>query len=124
MVRASVVKHPSEWSFCWYGEIQNPPERYSLIDLKGFAGLCGNPDYDSLKYDHRQWVEEALENNDSIRESCWTESIAVGNKTFIEETKIKLGIKLHVRDIVEDGDKYSLKDTALTILFLTTKRGF
>ena len=110
MVRAGVVDHPSEGSCCGYGEIQNPPERYSLIDRKGLVGLCGNTDYDSLKCDHKQWVEEALEHSDRTRESCWAESIAVGNKTFIEETKIKLGIRSQGRDTVEDGDKYSLKE--------------
>jgi len=32
MVRAGVVKHPAEWPFCGYNEIQNPRQRYSLID--------------------------------------------------------------------------------------------
>ena len=59
MVRAGVV-NPSEWPFCGYGEIQNSRDKYSLIDVKGLAGLCDN--YDRLKHDHRQWVDEALDN--------------------------------------------------------------
>jgi putative transposase len=35
MVRAGIVKHPSEWTMNGYNEIQNPPDRYSLIDTKG-----------------------------------------------------------------------------------------
>lgn len=110
MVRAGVVKHPSEWPFCGYGEIQNPRERYSLIDVKGLAGLCGNSDYDRLKHDHRQWVEEALDNIDSARESCWTESIAVGSKMFIDEIKVKLGHKSQDRDILQAESKYTLRE--------------
>ena len=33
MVRTGVVQHPSEWPFSGYNEIQNPRERYALIDL-------------------------------------------------------------------------------------------
>ena len=32
MVRAGVVRHPLEWPFCGYTEIQAPRERYALID--------------------------------------------------------------------------------------------
>ncbi len=32
MVRAGVVKEPSEWSFGGYSEIREPRERYGLID--------------------------------------------------------------------------------------------
>lgn len=32
MVRAGVVRHPAEWPFCGYNEIQTPRQRYSLID--------------------------------------------------------------------------------------------
>jgi REP element-mobilizing transposase RayT len=34
MVRAGVVNHPSEWPFSGYNEIQNPRQRYSLIDYR------------------------------------------------------------------------------------------
>jgi putative transposase len=32
MVRAGVVGHPSEWPFSGYNEIQNPFQRYALIN--------------------------------------------------------------------------------------------
>ena len=41
MVRAGVVTHPSEWSFCGYEEIQNPRQRDSLIDYEGLMDLFG-----------------------------------------------------------------------------------
>jgi len=39
MVRAGVVNHPSEWPFCGYNEIQQPRERYALVDYQGLRGL-------------------------------------------------------------------------------------
>ena len=44
------------------------------------------------------------------RESCWTESIAVGNRQFVEDTKDKLGIKVQGRKVVERNDKFVLKE--------------
>ena len=39
MVRAGVVKHPSEWAFSGYNEIQKPRQRYALIDDAGLMNL-------------------------------------------------------------------------------------
>jgi hypothetical protein len=36
MVRAGVFKHPSEWA---HNEIQEPPERYGIIDLRALREL-------------------------------------------------------------------------------------
>ena len=41
MVRAGVVRHPSEWLFGGYDEIRNPAKRYSIIDQKSLLGKCG-----------------------------------------------------------------------------------
>ena len=40
MVRAGAVSHPLKWLRSGYREIQEPPKRYAVIDLKGPA-LCG-----------------------------------------------------------------------------------
>jgi len=44
--------------------------------------------------------------NDSI----WTGSIAVGNETFVEEFKQKLGIKALYRTIENKNEAYVLSD--------------
>ena len=41
MVRAGVVNHPAQWTHSGYREIQEPPERYAVIDLPGLSALCG-----------------------------------------------------------------------------------
>jgi hypothetical protein len=41
MVRASVVAHPSGLAHGGYREIQNPPKRYGIIDLRELSSLCG-----------------------------------------------------------------------------------
>ncbi len=39
MVRARVVSHPKEWPFCGYNEIQNPRQRYAIIDYQRLITL-------------------------------------------------------------------------------------
>ena len=44
--------------------------------------------FTDLKEAHREWIEEALEKSKVVRESKWTQSIAVGDKSFLEQLKI------------------------------------
>ena len=93
MVRAGVVCHPSEWDMNGYNEIQKPPIRYGVIDHQELQRLCGIPDPERFKEEYRQWITVALTGGSMERESSWTESVAVGNRNFIEEVKVRLGIK-------------------------------
>ena len=63
MVRAGVVGHPSEWSWSGYKEIQNPKERYALIDRATLMASLGIHDGNALSEDHRQWIDDALQKN-------------------------------------------------------------
>lgn len=93
MVRAGVANHPDEWPFSGYVEIQKPPKRYSLIDQKCLQKLCGIKDGDELRVTFKQLAEEFLHGDAINRDSQWSESIAVGSRLYIEETKEKLGVK-------------------------------
>jgi REP element-mobilizing transposase RayT len=111
MVRAGVVSHPAEWELCGYNEIQNPPERYGVIDRLGLQRFCGFSDPEQFAAQHRQWVHDAIENGSNHRENCWTESIAIGSSSFVEETKVKLGIKARGRRVKEQRkDQYVLRE--------------
>jgi putative transposase len=85
MVRAGVVRHPSEWDMNGYNEIQKPPTRYGVIDHQELQRLCGIPDPVRFKEEYRQWIGAALTGGSIERESSWTESVAVGHRKFIEE---------------------------------------
>jgi len=101
MVRAGVVDHPEEWPFCGYNEIQNPRQRYSLIDYPRVISLLQMKDLDELQESCRNRVEQSLLSRDQSRDIKWTESIAVGNKSFIETTIKKLGIRAKVGRLLE-----------------------
>ena len=113
MVRAGVVKHPAEWPFCGYNEIQNPRQRYSLIDYKRLIPLLQMKDMGSLQQSCGERVEEALAVGNRSRDSKWTEAIAVGNKAFVEATLKGLGIRAKGRKIVGSKKSYELREPAV-----------
>ena len=54
-------------------------------------------------------MEESLANGGGVRESSWTEAVAVGSKTFVEKVKERLGIRVRGRKIQEEQGKYQLR---------------
>jgi putative transposase len=60
MVRAGVVRHPSEWPFSGYNEIQRPRERYALVDYGGLRNLLNFKEMPDLADACRGWLEEAI----------------------------------------------------------------
>jgi REP-associated tyrosine transposase len=112
MVRAGVVKHPSEWSFSGYNEIQEPRRKNVLIDYERLQGLLGAGTYDQLRINHRGWVEEYLGDGDGAnsRQEEWTASIAVGSRSFIDNVKARLGFRAKGRDVIEGGGGYQLRE--------------
>ena len=110
MVRAGVVKHPSQWPFGGYNEIQKPKVRYALINYDVFKDLFNFSDLDELAESYRGWIEEALKKVRHRRDRKWTESIAVGSESFVKETKERLGFKARGRVASETDGIYELRD--------------
>ena len=67
--------------------------------------------------------EEYLENGTKSRQDEWTDSIAVGSKSFIEKVKALLGFKAKGRVVMEGGEEYHLREeaTPYTALFRPEK---
>jgi hypothetical protein len=113
MVRAGVVDHPAEWIFSGYHEIQNPPERYRIIDFEKLLSLLGMKDIAQLQETCRCRAEEYLKMNKIAKDSHWSESVAVGSESFIINTMEKLGIKVNGREAVEANGKYQLREPTI-----------
>ncbi len=69
--------------------------------------------YERLKETHYKRIEEELTSNYNQRNSKWTESIGVGNKSFLKKIKEKLGFRAKGRSIMktEDSDFYQLRES-------------
>jgi hypothetical protein len=112
MVRAGVVRHPSEWAFCGYNEIQNPPKRYGLIDMEELRKLINVRDTGELKEAYRGWVKEALEGSGQERRPEWTGSIAVGSESFLRAIQERLGIRAKGRKVVGGESRFALREVS------------
>ena len=111
MVRAGVVNHPSEWPFCGYNEIMEPRDRYALIDYNGLKDLFNFQEMDKFAASYRGWIEESLKTMSRDRDGKWTESIAVGSKAFVTETKDLLGFDVRGRAVSEKDGAFELRES-------------
>jgi len=56
MVRAGVVRHPSEWEFSGFNEIRRPRRKCGLISYETLYNLAGFPDYEAFRKAHFEWI--------------------------------------------------------------------
>ncbi len=110
MVRAGVVQHPSEWSLCGYNEIQNPPERYRIIDIKALLSLFSFHDEKEFQSMHRELVNRELENGPPVKNSLWSESLAFGSESYIEDVQDKLAGRVQGRSLISSNGTTVLKE--------------
>lgn len=123
MVRAGVVQHPSEYKISGYNEIQNPPERYSIIDRKTLLDLLEIQNEKKLQQVHREWVETELINGQPLKNSLWSESLAVGKESFTKDIQQKLASRAQGRSVVSRTETTVLKEPQAfyNALFTTEK---
>ncbi len=110
MVRTGVVKHPAEWAQGGYREIQAPPKRYAIIDLRALSALCGFADTSRFQQAQRQWVTEALRRKLAGREDQWSEALAVGSLAFVDKVKRELGVRAMHRAATEVDGIFTLRE--------------
>ena len=114
MVRAGVVRHPRQWAAGGYREIQSPPKRYAIVNRQALLDLLGMSRLTELQQAHACWVAEALRAADAPRDPSWSQSIAVGRRSFVEAVQSALGIKARYRKIFEDRDVHILQEPSGT----------
>ena len=110
MVRAGVVRRPSQWDCCGYNEIQNPRKRNALIDYERLRELLGFETYDEVKVAHKSRVERCLEKDSYKQDDKWSKSIAIGSRDFIENVHRLMGASAKGRQITEVGGAYQLRE--------------
>ncbi len=93
MVRAGVVRHPSEWPWCGYHELVGDRQRYRLLDIDRLVEILDLADRKSLIEIHQRRILECIQQDRLAREEIWTESIAVGSEAYLKEVVSKIGKK-------------------------------
>lgn len=111
MVRAGVVGHPGQWKESGFSEIQDPPKRYRIVDLRSLSDVSGFVNLEDFQRAHREWNEQRLENGLATRHDQWSEAIAVGSLGFVEQVKRQLGIRAMRRDLIGAEGSYALRES-------------
>ena len=124
MVRNGVVQHPSVWPHGGYKEIQTPPLRYALINREKLIASCGLETDKQFRKSHREWVEEAMNNDSKVRQPEWTESIVLGSEGFVKGVLQKLKRQALGHKVSGEADHYQLREPggAYDVLF-TSENG-
>jgi len=90
MMRAGVVDHPSKWEHSGYHELSGSIP-FSLISKNVLFNRIGVNKNESMFF---EWYNLTINNKSdrySHRESCWSEALAIGSKSWVEKLKGKIG---------------------------------
>ena len=110
MVRAGVIKHPADWAWSGYHEIQSPPGRYRVIDQQELMKLLDITHYGQLQQHHKEQVENMLASVHHDRDPRWSSSIAVGLREYVDSIKHALGISGKYKHTAEENGSYVLRE--------------
>ena len=84
MVRCGVVKHPADWAWSGYGELMGWRKRNRLLDEEKLLWLLRCEDTAAFRKQFNWWLEDAMINDRLRREAKWSQSIAVGDRAYLE----------------------------------------
>jgi putative transposase len=110
-VRAGAVPHPQDLAYGGYHEIQGNKRRNTIINLRSLMNDLEMDSIETLQTAHREWIDEALREGVSERNSLWPESVAVGSEAFALTSQAAFGVKDRNRDVTNGDDVYVLKET-------------
>ena len=114
MVRAGVVKHPSEWPFSGYNEIQQPKRKNVLINYNRLKELLGFDTYDRVQMAHQKWVDSYCVNDEIARDDKWSSSVAVGSQGLIQNIQELMGGLVLGRKSSESGKLFQLREAQVS----------
>ena len=109
MVRCGVVQHPREWPWSGYSELMGQRRRNRLLDVEKLLWLLRSSDVNEFRLHFNRALEGSMAKDEMKREPKWTNSLAVGSQTFIENMKGKVRNR-QCLESVRDGASWILKD--------------
>jgi putative transposase len=110
MIRAGVVQDPADWPESGYAEMMQTKQRYHLLDYEALGAMLGVTDHCELQLMRCRWIEDAVRENCLARDSCWSESLAVGDEVFVVEVKAGLGFRGRNREVTKGGQSFVLRE--------------
>jgi putative transposase len=74
------------------------------------SGILSFAEASQFQQAHREWGTEALRRELAERDDRWSEAVAVGSFTFVEEVKRELGVKAMHRAATEVDGTFTLRE--------------
>lgn len=90
MVRAGVVRHPAEWTWCGHDELTGTRSRYRLLDMDAVLRWVGATDRVAFQEEYLRDIDQAIRQGELERNPAWTESVAVGSKSFVDRVAAEI----------------------------------
>ena len=84
MVRARVVRHPSEWRHSGYHELCGDKKRYRVINTERLRKCLRIEDSEQFNEWYKRTIDEKLKVLYHVRQAFWTEALAVGDEAWIK----------------------------------------
>ncbi len=84
MVRAGVCDHPHEWKACGYHELIGQRQRYRIINRDRLLRCLQVENDSQFSHWYLNTLEEKLCQKHRVRESIWSEAMAIGSENWIK----------------------------------------
>jgi len=114
MVRCGAVAHPSQWLWSGYQEIMGNRRRYRLVDLERLCWRLRAGSLEELRTNLAASLAERIARREVQREPCWTESLAVGSREFVEKVKpLVLSRRETEISVLAGNDAWALREPVI-----------
>jgi putative transposase len=113
MVRCGAVAHPRDWKWVGYHEIMGTWRRNRIIDLDRLCWRVGTADLAEIRRNLERSLEEKIARDQLKREPCWTESLAVGTPSFLEEIEPQISFRRTTEIVRTADDGWALQETPI-----------
>jgi putative transposase len=110
MVRAGVVDHPCDWPHGGFAELVSERKRYRCVNEAALGELLETKSQEGLRQLRHQWVGETLAQGAGQRDIRWTQSLAVGRQTFVDDVQTALIQKGQKRSVLETAGGFILRE--------------
>jgi REP-associated tyrosine transposase len=113
MVRCGVVAHPRDWEWVGFHEIMGRRRRYRLIDAERLCWRLHTASIEEVRKNLEVSLAERIARDQAKRQACWTESLAVGSRGFVEKVQPLILSRRETEIVATTETIWSLQEEAL-----------
>lgn len=114
MVRCGVVMHPRDWRWVGYHEIMGTWRRNRVLDLERLCWRLGTGSLEEVRRNLEVSLAERIAGDRLKREPCWTEGLAVGSASFLEENQACILRRRKTEIVPTANDVWALQEEPLS----------